>query len=101
MDIRSLLETQVETLQTLYERNIEAVRALQKSLVDEILPSLADELELGSETVESLREWLEDTRTSTSLLSIIFSLINHVTTLATIFRILRVRLAASIKIYTF
>ncbi|KAJ7049689.1 hypothetical protein C8F01DRAFT_1264912 [Mycena amicta] len=50
-----------ELLDVQYTETIEAVRELQGTLIDDILPSVADELELDDDAVEWAREWLRDT----------------------------------------
>ncbi|KAJ7162076.1 CRAL-TRIO domain-containing protein [Mycena filopes] len=54
-----------------YTENLEAVLALQRTLIEDILPGLTDELELDAESIQWAKEWLSDT--------------------CTLFRVLRVR----------
>ncbi|KAK7005963.1 hypothetical protein R3P38DRAFT_3326409 [Favolaschia claudopus] len=44
-----------------YSQNLEAVRELQGTLLDDILPSVTDELELDEEAIQWAEEWLADT----------------------------------------
>ena len=67
MSIHSTLESHIEALHTLYERNFQVVRTLQRTLLEEILPALEDELEMDAEKVAAARQWLEDTRTCLSV----------------------------------
>ncbi len=69
MSIHSTLESHIEALHTLYERNFQVVRNLQKTLLEEILPALEDELQMDAEKVAAATHWLEDTRTCPSVLS--------------------------------
>lgn len=69
MSIHSTLQSHIEALHTLYERNFQVVRGLQRTLSDEILPGLKDELQLDPEKVAAARQWLGDTRTCPSVLS--------------------------------
>ncbi|KAJ7879614.1 hypothetical protein B0H14DRAFT_2709458 [Mycena olivaceomarginata] len=50
-----------ELLGAQYTENLEAVLALQGTLIDDILPSVTDELELDAESIEWAKEWLSDT----------------------------------------
>ncbi|KAF7305872.1 hypothetical protein HMN09_00741400 [Mycena chlorophos] len=64
MDV--LLQTNRDKLDALnaqYTESLEAVVDLQATLIDDILPSVADELELDDDAVEWAREWLADTPT--------------------------------------
>ncbi|KAI0786560.1 CRAL-TRIO domain-containing protein [Abortiporus biennis] len=63
MSIRTTLEEQIEALHTMYERNLEAVRILQRTLSHEILPALVDEMGLNDEDVQTTQEWLKDSST--------------------------------------
>lgn len=58
---KDLLQANTERLLREYEANIKNVEELQATLIEEILPSLEDELELTPEAVAWAREWLEDT----------------------------------------
>ena len=49
MSITLVLQEYVGNLQKLYEENLAAVKLLQQTLTDEILPGLIDELELSDE----------------------------------------------------
>nr|GAT54992.1 predicted protein [Mycena chlorophos] len=64
MDV--LLQTnrsKLEALNAQYTESLEAVLDLQATLIDDILPSVADELELDDDAVEWARDWLADTPT--------------------------------------
>ncbi|KAJ7354666.1 CRAL-TRIO domain-containing protein [Mycena albidolilacea] len=50
-----------ELLGAQYTENLEAVLALQGTLIDDILPSVTDELELDADSIEWAKEWLSDT----------------------------------------
>ena len=63
MSITSVLQEYVGNLQKLYEENLAAVKLLQQTLTDEILPGLIDELELSDEKQRGAESWLSDTRT--------------------------------------
>ncbi|THU96738.1 CRAL/TRIO domain-containing protein [Dendrothele bispora CBS 962.96] len=62
MDIRSLLQANCDKLLTQYHSNLETVLELQSTLIEDVLPSVADELNLDSEQMEWAREWLQDTQ---------------------------------------
>jgi hypothetical protein len=56
-----LLQANFQRLLTQYTENLDAVRALQSTVIHDILPSVADELELDDpESLEWATEWLED-----------------------------------------
>ncbi|CAL1706220.1 unnamed protein product [Somion occarium] len=57
----TILQEYVDNLQKIYEENLEAVKSLQRTLTDEILPSLVDELDLDEEEQRKAEEWLQDT----------------------------------------
>jgi hypothetical protein len=61
MSFRPQLQASSNRMAELYARNAEAVRELQGTFIDEILPSMRDELGLDDETEDWAREWLEDT----------------------------------------
>ncbi|KAJ7212931.1 CRAL-TRIO domain-containing protein [Mycena pura] len=59
-----LLQTNREKFKQLslqYTENLEAVLALQGTLIEDILPSVTDELELDDESIWWAKEWLSDT----------------------------------------
>jgi hypothetical protein len=56
-----LLQTNCERLIEQYNARLNGVLALQRTLIEDILPSTADELGLDDRTVAWVREWLEDT----------------------------------------
>ncbi|KAK7473223.1 hypothetical protein VKT23_001321 [Stygiomarasmius scandens] len=62
MDIRSLLQGNCDKLLTQYRSNLKTVLELQATLIEDVLPSVADELNLGLEQREWAREWLQDTQ---------------------------------------
>ncbi|KAF5380370.1 hypothetical protein D9615_004739 [Tricholomella constricta] len=63
MSTTDLLQANCERLLAQYNSNIQAVLALQSTLIRDILPSVSDELELSPEATEWAKEWLEDTHT--------------------------------------
>ena len=63
MDARKRLKTNRDALLEQYFANLEGVYNLQDTLIQSILPSVTDELGLGSEAKEWAKEWLSDTRT--------------------------------------
>ncbi|KAK7692210.1 hypothetical protein QCA50_003834 [Cerrena zonata] len=71
MSISSVLQEYVENLQKVYEENLAAVKALQQTLTDEILPGLIDELELGDERLKEAEDWLSDTQSIFRTLKVI------------------------------
>ncbi|GLB37804.1 hypothetical protein LshimejAT787_0408550 [Lyophyllum shimeji] len=63
MSTAELLRANCEKLLEQYNSSIQAVVALQATLIRDILPSVTDELELSPEATEWAKEWLEDTHT--------------------------------------
>ncbi|KNZ82196.1 hypothetical protein J132_06268 [Termitomyces sp. J132] len=63
MSATDLLQANCERLLAQYNSNIQAIAALQTILIRDILPSVADELELSPEATEWAKEWLEDRQT--------------------------------------
>ncbi|KAF8629135.1 hypothetical protein AX17_005721 [Amanita inopinata Kibby_2008] len=63
MDIQERLRVNFEALLEQYHTNVEAVLALQATLLRDILPSVKDELELGPNATEWAENWLYDTST--------------------------------------
>ena len=61
-DIRHVLEQQLDALNALYDQNLQTVKQLQATLLDEILPGLADEQAWDEADLERAIEWLQDTR---------------------------------------
>lgn len=61
MNTHELLRANCEKLWNLYKTNLDDLKALQSTLVDDILPHLAFELELDDQHVIWATEWLEDT----------------------------------------
>ncbi|KAH7924238.1 CRAL/TRIO domain-containing protein [Leucogyrophana mollusca] len=62
-DIRSLLKVNHDNLIDQYHANAGNISALQKTLLDQVLPHLRDELHLRGEDVRWAYEWLQDTAT--------------------------------------
>lgn len=56
-----LLKANREKLLNTYNENLEAVLALQRLLLTDVLPSLTDELDLDAESEQWATEWLNDT----------------------------------------
>ncbi|KAJ6508081.1 CRAL-TRIO domain-containing protein [Mycena vulgaris] len=57
-----LLKSNFQKLLAQYIENLDAVRGLQGILIQDILPSVADELHLdGGESIQWAKEWLDDT----------------------------------------
>ncbi|KAF4597952.1 CRAL-TRIO domain-containing protein [Pleurotus pulmonarius] len=63
MEIHALLQANCEKLLEQYRINLRSVRTLQATLIDDILPSIRDELDLSQEATSWARVWLEDTFT--------------------------------------
>lgn len=61
MAIYETLLLQQESLAALYNSNLQTVLALQRTLIEEILPGLVDELGLNEEDEQRARQFLEDT----------------------------------------
>jgi hypothetical protein len=61
MSIRTLLEANCQNLVEEYHSRISFVLSLQEILIEDILPSIRDELQLDESRVLWSREWLEDT----------------------------------------
>ena len=61
MDTLSLLQLNCERLLEQYYNNINAVRDLQITLLDDVLPHIVDELQLDTSSTESAKELLQDT----------------------------------------
>ncbi|TFY69143.1 hypothetical protein EVG20_g3274 [Dentipellis fragilis] len=60
MEIQARLQQQYDNLEQLYEENLASALSLQSTLLDRVLPDVVDELELDSDQVEELRDWLGD-----------------------------------------
>ncbi|KAJ7467174.1 CRAL-TRIO domain-containing protein [Mycena latifolia] len=56
-----LLKANFQQLLAQYTENLDAVRDLQGTLIQDILPSVTDELELDDPQIQWATEWLEDT----------------------------------------
>lgn len=63
METRKRLQRNRDTLLEQYHANLEDVYSLQDTLIQDILPSVTDELELGPDAQEWAKEWLSDTCT--------------------------------------
>lgn len=63
MDTQKRLQTNQDALLEQYFANLEGVYNLQDTLIQSVLPSVTDELGLGSEAQEWAKEWLSDTCT--------------------------------------
>ncbi len=61
MDIHALLKVNCDKLLEQYHANLRDVRALQETLINDILPSVSDELHLGDSETNWAKEWLSDT----------------------------------------
>ena len=78
-----------------YASNVAAAQHLQRTLKEDILPGMADELGLDDEGVERAQEWLDDLRTCTRFCSLCARVTLPV---ESIFRLLRVGLP-SLRVY--
>ncbi|EGO00333.1 hypothetical protein SERLA73DRAFT_180870, partial [Serpula lacrymans var. lacrymans S7.3] len=67
-DTHSRLQANHDQLVSQYEGNLENVLALQETLIQDVLPHVTDELQMGGETVNWAKEWLQDTSTIFRLL---------------------------------
>lgn len=65
--IRGALQQQFDALNELYDKHLAAVKRLQATLLNEILPGLVDEQGWNEQDVDRAVEWLEDTRTFRSV----------------------------------
>lgn len=61
MESNASLRHNHEKLVNLYHEHLQTVRSLQRTVVDDIVPGILDELELGSDAAEWAREWADDT----------------------------------------
>ncbi|KAK0213130.1 CRAL-TRIO domain-containing protein [Desarmillaria ectypa] len=61
MDIHTLLKANCDKLLEQYHANLRDVCALQETLINDILPSVSDELHLGDVETNWAKEWLSDT----------------------------------------
>ena len=68
MDIYSLLQANCDRLLEQYETNLRDVRMLQETMINDILPSVVDELSLGKDEIKWAKSWLKDTRKAVLLL---------------------------------
>ncbi|KAJ4483946.1 CRAL-TRIO domain-containing protein [Lentinula aciculospora] len=68
MATRLLLQANCEKLLEQYQANMIAVKELQFTLIEDVLPSLETELALDSEQIAWAKQWLEDTQTMFQLL---------------------------------
>ena len=63
METIQRLQRNSDALLEQYHANLEDIYNLQDTLIRDILPSVADELELSPESQDWGKEWLSDTRT--------------------------------------
>jgi len=63
MEASRRLQTNRDALLEQYHANLDDVYTLQDTLIQTILPSVIDELELGPDAQEWAKEWLADTCT--------------------------------------
>lgn len=61
MDIHSRLQENCNKLLESYYANIQDVERLQETLINDILPSVRDELQLSPDATEWAKQWLLDT----------------------------------------
>lgn len=61
MESYKRLETNKNALLDQYKENIDSVHELQHTLIQDILPSLSDELGLSQELQDFAKDWLADT----------------------------------------
>ncbi|KAG7446558.1 CRAL/TRIO domain-containing protein [Guyanagaster necrorhizus] len=61
MDTYALLKVNCDKLLEQYHANLRDVRALQQTLINDILPSVSDELHLSDLETNWAKEWLNDT----------------------------------------
>jgi len=64
MEFTKTLRRNCDALADQYVTNVEDVSALQDVLIQDILPSVADELSLDQEGLNWAKSWLEDTGAS-------------------------------------
>lgn len=62
METLQRLETNRDALLEQYRSNLDDIYNLQDTLIQEILPSVSDELQLAPEIQDWAKEWLSDTR---------------------------------------
>ena len=63
MEVYKRLQSNRDSLLEQYVANLDDVYGLQDTLMQIVLPSVADELQLGLEAQEWAKEWLSDTCT--------------------------------------
>ena len=71
---RLLLQANCEKLLDQYQLNINAVKDLQYTLIQDVLPSVADELALAEDQIVWAKHWLQDTRASLGPHAVLFTL---------------------------
>lgn len=64
MSTKEVLREKHDQLAEQYEANASTVRSLRRTLQEDILPALVDELVLDDAGEERAKVWLNDTRTS-------------------------------------
>ncbi|KAF5380237.1 hypothetical protein D9757_008219 [Collybiopsis confluens] len=70
MDTRLLLQANCDRLLEQYELNVNVVKALQGTLIQDILPSVVDELALDAEQIDWAKQWLQDSQAIFQLLRV-------------------------------
>ncbi|KAJ3982772.1 CRAL-TRIO domain-containing protein [Lentinula detonsa] len=68
MDTRLLLQANCDTLLKQYEANMKVVQELQSTLIEDVLPSIENELALDADQIFWAKQWLQDTQTIFQLL---------------------------------
>ena len=63
METRKRLQKNRDALLEQYHANLDDVYSLQDALIQSVLPSVTDELGLGRDAQEWVKEWLSDTCT--------------------------------------
>jgi hypothetical protein len=61
MDIHNRLQDNCNKLLESYHANLQDVERLQETLINDILPSVQDELQLSPDATEWAKQWLLDT----------------------------------------
>jgi hypothetical protein len=69
METLQRLQKNQDALLEQYHANLEDTYSLQDTLIQDILPTVADELELSPESQEWAKEWLSDTCTYNSCIA--------------------------------
>ena len=90
MSMEDVLREKEEQLAELYEANLGVVRSLQRTLRQDIVPGLVDELHLEEEEERRATSWLNDLRASRLSLWLIRPSNMRSDRTESIFRLLRV-----------